>query len=305
MLWNDARASSGGDEPSGDRVEWPVDSRLARTDRVTLTRVVTFSAGHRYWSTHLSEAENRARFGAWASPFNHGHNYQLEVSAEGPVAADTGMVVNIKTIDDVLGERVRGRFDQRSINDEVPEFRDRPSSVENLLLYFRETLTELPGGARLTGLRLVETPTLAGAWSAAEPTTVTLTRTYEFAASHRLNSPHLSPEANVAAYGKCNHVHGHGHNYVLEVTVGGLPDPETGMLVDLGELDAVVEREIMDRYDHRNLDVDVPELAGRVTTSEVVAQAIFDRLVDTVPARLERVTLYETARNRFDVVRVG
>ncbi|MBZ0213991.1 MAG: 6-carboxytetrahydropterin synthase [Nitrospirae bacterium] len=132
---------------------------------------------------------------------------------------------------------------------------------------------------------------------------MSLTRTYEFAASHRLHSPHLSDEENVRAYGKCNHVHGHGHNYVLEVTVSGEPDPASGMLVDLDHLDAVVEREVVDRYDHRNLDVDVEELRGRVTTSENVAKAIFDRLDASLGRSLSRVRLLETARNAFEVRR--
>jgi 6-pyruvoyltetrahydropterin/6-carboxytetrahydropterin synthase len=90
---------------------------------------------------------------------------------------------------------------------------------------------------------------------------------------------------------------------VLEVTVGGPVDSTTGMLAPIDELDEVVKREILDRYDHRNLDVDVPELQGRVSTSEVVAQAVFDRLDGKLPARLERVRLHETARNVFEVVR--
>jgi 6-pyruvoyltetrahydropterin/6-carboxytetrahydropterin synthase len=118
-----------------------------------------------------------------------------------------------------------------------------------------------------------------------------------------LHSPHLSDEENVRAYGKCNHVHGHGHNYVLEVTVSGEPDPASGMLVDLDLLDAVVEREVVVRYDHRNLDVDVEELRGQVTTSENVAKTIFDRLDAALGNQLSRVRLLETARNAFEVRR--
>ena len=130
---------------------------------------------------------------------------------------------------------------------------------------------------------------------------MTLTRTYEFAASHRLHSNALSDADNRRLYGKCNHAAGHGHNYILEVSVSGTPDSVTGMMVDLGALDGAVERLIIDRYDHRNLDVDVPELQGRVTTSEVVAQTIFDTLRNELPAPLARVTLWETARNAFEV----
>jgi 6-pyruvoyltetrahydropterin/6-carboxytetrahydropterin synthase len=265
---------------------------------VTLTRKVAFSAGHRYWNPDLDADANRRIFGRWASPYSHGHNYTLWVSAQGPVDPANGMVVNIKWIDDVLQERVVARFDQKSLNDEVPPFDLTPPSLENLLLHFAEELRELPGGVHLTHLRLDETPLLFGEWT---PHMITLTRIYEFAASHRLHAPALSPEENERLFGKCNRPHGHGHNYVLEVTVAGEPDPRTGMICDLEALDAAVEREVLDRYDHRNLDLDLPELAGLCTTSEVVAQAIFDRLSGALPARLTRVRLYETARSAFTV----
>lgn len=273
----------------------------------TLIRRIAFSSGHRYWHPDLSPEENRARYGRWASPFNHGHNYTLWVAARGPVDPANGMVVNIKWIDDVLKERVIARFDQRSINDEVPPFDVVAPSVENLLAYFAEELKELPGGVELTGLKLEETPLLYGEWLKDDQgqTMITLTRIYEFAASHRLNAPNLDESENVRLFGKCNRIHGHGHNYILEVTVNATPDPATGFGVSVDEVDLVVNREIVDRYDHYNLDIDVPELQGLNTTSEVVAQVIFNRLQNTVPGQLVRVRLHETARNVFEVSRVA
>ena len=271
---------------------------MSRT--VTLSRRVAFSAGHRYWLADRAPEENRALFGRWASPFNHGHNYVLWVSTEGEVDAENGMVVNIKWIDDVLQERVVGRYDQRSLNDECPEFAARPPSLETILAHLAATLQDLPGGVRLTHLRLEETPLFYGEWT---PMTTTLTRVYEFAASHRLHVESLGPDENLRLFGKCNNLNGHGHNYVLEVTVSAEPDPVTGMSVSIDELDAAVEREVVDRYDHQNLDADVEEFRGKNTTSEVVALAVFDRLKDAVPGRLERVRLFETARNAFEVTR--
>ncbi|MCC7433717.1 MAG: 6-carboxytetrahydropterin synthase [Methanoregulaceae archaeon] len=273
-----------------------------------LTRRVTFSSGHRYWVPDWSESKNREVFGQWANPYNHGHNYILDVTASGPVDPVNGMVVNIKRIDDVLKRDVIQMFDQRSINDEVPAFRSQSSTLENLLNYFAETLTaafaaEWPGQPiSLTHLRLEEMPTL---WAELdlELDMMTLTRTYEFAAAHRLQADALPVEENLALYGKCNNPAGHGHNYVLEVTVAGKPDPTTGMMVDLGALDSTVHEEVVDRYDHKHLNLDLPEFAGRVTTSEVVAQEIWDRLDGKVPAQLYRVRLWETARNAFEVTR--
>jgi len=270
------------------------------SELVRMTRRVTFSSGHRYWFDHLSDGENRARFGPWASRFNHGHNYVLDVEVEGVPNPANGMVVNIKRIDEILRERIVSVFDQRSINDEIPEFATSAPTVENLLLYIRDRLTPagvLPQECRLTGIRLEELPGFYGELD----TKMKLTRTYEFAASHRLDAPLLSREDNLDLYGKCNNLAGHGHNYILEVTVEGEPNPEVGMICDLGALDEVVNAEVVDRYDHRHLNEDLPEFAGKIPSSEIVVQEIFQRLDGKLPAKLNRVRLWETARNMFEV----
>lgn len=266
-----------------------------------LTRRVTFSSGHRYWIPALSEAENRELFGQWANPYNHGHNYVLDVSTEGVVDPPTGMVVNIKTIDEILKRDIVSQFDQRSINDEIPHFQTRASSLENLLRYIWDQLGNLPAEAKLVHLRLEEMPTLWAELS--QDGIMTLTRTYEFAASHRLHNPALPQSENDELYGKCNNPAGHGHNYLLEVTVQGNPDEKTGFLCDLGALDREVEELVVGRYDHKNLNEDLPEFRDRITTSEVVVQEIWDRLEGRLPAILSRVRLHETARNIFEVSR--
>ena len=269
---------------------------------VRLTRRVGFSSGHRYWLEAESEARNAELFGRWASRFNHGHNYFLEVTAIGPVDESTGMVVNIKDIDAVLQELVVERFDQKSINDEVPEFAGLVPSTENLLRFFVAQLSELPGEVELIELKLEETPTLHGNWKK-DNDKVTITRSYEFAASHRLYIPEMSEERNLELYGKCCNEHGHGHNYILEVEVSGEPDSITGFVTDLTQLDEAVEELVVDRYDHKNLNIQVEELAGKVPTSEVVALAIFSKLDGSIPGVLESVRLHETARNIFEVKR--
>ncbi|MBV6458784.1 MAG: hypothetical protein HONBIEJF_01922 [Fimbriimonadaceae bacterium] len=266
---------------------------------VSLTRRVAFSSGHRYWVDAWTDDENRAAFGEWASHMMHGHNYALDVTVEGPVDPANGMVINIKVIDAFLQERVVRIFAQRSINDEVPGFDRLAPSGENILTFIREQLNDLP--LPVTHLRLEETSDLAVEWDASQPNLMMLTRTYEFAASHRLHEPSLTEAENLELFGKCNNPSGHGHNYLVEVAVIGEPKPPTSMVARIEELDAVVEREIIDRYDHKNLNCDVPELVGKNPTSEVVALAIFERLEPLVPAKLGKVVLHETARNRFEV----
>ncbi len=270
--------------------------------KVRLTRKVAFSSGHRFWDAALSAEENRALFGEWASPFNHGHNYLLHVTALGEVDTSTGMVVNIKDIDDVLQERVVRRFSQKSINDEVPGFGSKPPCIENLLRYFQDEVGDLPGKTTLEALKLEETPTFFGEWIRGSDN-VTLTRSYEFAASHRLQIDAISQEQNVELFGKCNNAAGHGHNYIVEVTVSGEPDPRTGFITDLGALDLAVKERVLDRYDHKHLNSDVPELVGKNPTSEVVALEIFRALEGRVPGVLERVVLRETDRSSFEVRR--
>ena len=266
--------------------------------KVRMTRRVTFSSGHRYWFPHLSAGENRELFGPWASRYNHGHNFVLDLTVEGQIDPRTGMVVNIKRIDDVLRERIVGKFDQRSINDEIPEFEEQAPSLENLMVYIRDDLKDnLPAECTFVGLRLEEMPTFFGELD----TKMTLTRSYEFAASHRLHSPSMTDQENIDLFGKCNNPAGHGHNYILEVTIEGVPDPRSGMMVDLEALDDVVNAEVVDRYDHKNLNEDLPEFASRPTTTEIVTQEIFNRLDGRIPARLCRVRLWETARNMFEV----
>lgn len=127
-----------------------------------------------------------------------------------------------------------------------------------------------------------------------------LTRRYRFAASHRLNTEALSPEENARLYGKCNNPFGHGHDYVLDVTLEGEADGN-GQVVNREALDELVGREVLARVAHRNLNLDVPELAGRVATTENLAFAIEEMLAREWPfgARLARVGVSETPRNTF------
>ena len=127
-----------------------------------------------------------------------------------------------------------------------------------------------------------------------------LTRSYSFAASHRLHSPRLGEEENWRTYGKCNNPYGHGHNYVVEVTVSGPVEASTGMVADLGELDRYVEREVLETFDHKYLNEEVAAFRDRVPTTENICIEIYNRLQAFPGARLERVRLEETSLNSFE-----
>lgn len=131
--------------------------------------------------------------------------------------------------------------------------------------------------------------------------TVFITRRAEFAAAHRLNNPRLSERENQRLYGPCSHKGGHGHNYVLEVTLRGEVDPSTGMLIDLKALKAVMEREVIAKCDHRNLNVDPDFLKGVIPTAENVAIGCWRVLERRLPrGLLWRVRLFESPRNSVD-----
>lgn len=127
-----------------------------------------------------------------------------------------------------------------------------------------------------------------------------LTTRYMFSASHRLNNDALSPEENRRLYGKCNNPYGHGHNYMLEVTVSGQIDPRTGMVCDLGKLHAVVTRLVLERFDHSNLNC-LPEFRDAVPTTENLCVRIYDILQRGFSAaHLEKVRIEETMLNSFE-----
>jgi 6-pyruvoyltetrahydropterin/6-carboxytetrahydropterin synthase len=124
---------------------------------------------------------------------------------------------------------------------------------------------------------------------------ILLTRRAEFSASHYYWNEKFSPEENERIFGKCANRNGHGHNYTLEVTVEGEVDPVTGFVVDLKWLRDVIEREVLNVYDHRHLNLEVPEFRNTIPTSENIAIAIWNRLVPALKgAKLHRVRLYET-----------
>jgi 6-pyruvoyltetrahydropterin/6-carboxytetrahydropterin synthase len=127
-----------------------------------------------------------------------------------------------------------------------------------------------------------------------------LTRRYLFSASHRLHNEEFSAEENRTTYGKCNNPYGHGHNYHVEVTVSGQVDQRTGMVCNLVDLDSFVQLQILERYDHQNLNT-LPEFGALVPTTENLCREIYDILRrDFRYAHLEKVRIEETMMNSFE-----
>ena len=269
-----------------------------------LGRRVAFSAGHAYWLPNKTDDENRRLFGKYASRYGHGHNYVVEVTVAGAIDERTGMVVNIVDVDRVMKQHVTGPLADKHLTYEAPHFRDTPPTLENIARYVAERFSAhfTDPAARLARVTVWESPTLWATLSLETPTMIALTRLIDFAAAHRLHAPGLSDEENQRIFGKCDNPNGHGHNYGVEVTVVGTPDPVTGMIVDLTALDAVLDREIMARFDHKHLNHDTPDFKDVNPTSENLTRAIWNHLQNNIPApaRLYRVIVKETDRNYFE-----
>ena len=131
---------------------------------------------------------------------------------------------------------------------------------------------------------------------------VSVTESFEFAASHRLYCPSMSEEENRALFGKCANPNGHGHNYVVEVTVRGTPDPTTGRIVDIQEMESIVKEQVVDRFDHKHLNLDCPEFADLNPSVENITTVIWELLDGQLePARLSKIRVWETPKTYAEI----
>ena len=131
---------------------------------------------------------------------------------------------------------------------------------------------------------------------------VYVTRREVFSAAHRIFNPELTDEENFKLYGKCSNPNWHGHNYTLEVTIAGEIDPGTGYVIDMNILKEVIKSNIIDKTDHKNLNTETDFMRGIIPSSENIANAIWNVLVDKIPkGKLYSVKLYETENNYFEI----
>jgi 6-pyruvoyltetrahydropterin/6-carboxytetrahydropterin synthase len=263
---------------------------IARAPRgsVLVTRSRAFEAAHAY---------RGAAFGRDRAV--HGHNYVVTVTVAGAIDPRTDVLADLRDIDPVV-RQVTDPLDHRRLDVEYAPLGAREPGVEALAVALFGELDPavrraLPGAA-LASVRVAESDDLWADHDGGD--LVELTRAYSFSAAHRLARPDRSDEENRALYGKCANPHPHGHDYRIEVTVAGRPDAATGLVTDLGMLDRCVAERILERFDHRYLNVEVPPFDRIVPTGERIAERIWELLADVTPG-LARVVVYETPRAAF------
>lgn len=264
-----------------------------------INRRAEFSASHRYWMPEISDAENFARFGLCTNFPGHGHNYVLYVSMEGELD-EYGMVLNLSDVKQVIKREVTDPLNFSYLNEVWPEFQTTLPTTEHMARVIWQRLApHLP----ITNIQLFEHPELWADYRGNDMEAY-LTISTHFSAAHRLASPALSLEENFEIYGKCARVHGHGHNYHLEVTIQGEIDPRTGMLADLVAFQKAVDDQVVEPFDHTFLNHDIPHFQTVVPTAENIAVYIRDLLeapIRAIGAKLYKVKLIESPNNSAEV----
>lgn len=228
-----------------------------------------------------------------------GHYFTLAVTLQGELDEGSQYVRNIKEVDDVVRRLAVPRV-ERHVRERT--FGGGGGVAAELFGLLRDAWP----GVALRDLKLNLSPFLAYAArpearpdpNRPERTVVYLSQKFEFSATHRLHNPTLSDDANRDTFGKCNNPHGHGHNYEVQVTLAGDPD-DAGVLVPVPAFERIVAETVIDRFDHKNLNVELPEFRESIPSVENIARAIYrllkPRFADA-RGKLASVTVWETPK---------
>ncbi len=240
------------------------------------------------------DAKGANSWGGWPTTTALQAHLRLRGTVSGKPDPQTGYLCNIRDLDRALRDAVTDCL----LSSEKPP----PTGAETAIqaIWARLTRSE-PGLNRVSGIwqRLVcvLSPTLSVMIEREHEPMVTLTQQFEFSAAHRLHCPTLSDEQNREIFGKCNNPNGHGHNYIVEVTIGGVPDTQSGHIMPLTAFEQIVRVRVIDRFDHRHLNLDTSEFATLNPSVENIAMVIHGILAQHLPdGVLRKVRVYETPK---------
>lgn len=218
--------------------------------------------------------------------------WTLRAIVSGEPDTRSGYLCNIKQIDQLLNETVVPHLQHD------PEDSNQPSGIASAIRrVFPLAVQHCPSSVNLESLELFVSPYTRFMVVDGEKEMVRLTRSFEFSAAHRLHCEQFSEEENRNIFGKCGNPHGHGHNYVVEVTVSGMPDSQSGMLIPMNEFDHIVYERVITRYDHKHLNIECAEFQQLNPSVENIARSIWDRLCDAFDrVSLTHVRVWETPK---------
>ncbi len=237
---------------------------------------------------YLDTTTSELKAGVGYDPsFNH-VNMVLWITLSRDNVNDTGMLINVS-------------FISRIIRQKLYDTPLRPQSVIDIINWAWEIFSEYPGDCRVRRIRIDLDDSFSWAKQAGDDDMFEITVKYSLAAAHRLVKHQLDEQENYELFGKCSHKSGHGHNYLLEITMAGTPDKTTGQIADMKLVEKVINEQIIEPFDHKNLNVDTQEFVDLIPTVENMAQVFFERLNGRFsPAVLRRVRVWETPQTYAD-----
>lgn len=249
-----------------------------------LMREVRFSAGPEPGGPITNS------WAGWPSPTGVQPFLVLRARIEGEPDPVTGYLCNIAVLDRLIRERTVPLVTRLVHQPQV--------TGETLVQAIAVDLqAHAPSGTRWVDWQLRVTPYLSYGLTSGAFNMVDVSQCFEFSAAHRLHCESLSDEENRRTFGKCNNPSGHGHNYGLEVTVTGEPDPRTGVLLPIGRLEGIVQQRVIERLDHKHLNRDCPQFESLNPSVENIARVIWGLLAGQFPGpALKRIRVWETAK---------
>lgn len=236
-------------------------------------------------------SEEGNSWAGWPPPAPTAAFVCVRVRISGTPDPHTGYLCDIRELDAVV-RRAAARLDHQRL----------PRDWESLAVFlWRESALSMPRAVALDRIEVLASPFLCYAVNRETPDMVQTTEQFEFSASHRLHCPELSDEENRRIFGKCNNPSGHGHNYILEVTIVQPAGDKDSDRLPLDRFEEIVSQRVLRRFDHKHLNIDVEEFRDRNPTVENIAKVIWDLLDGALsPARLKNIRVYETPKTWAD-----
>lgn len=250
--------------------------------------VARFSSARRTRSPLLSDDENFEKFGSAAGI--HGHNYKVVCSVKGQPDQDTGLICPMLEIEAAL-KSLHDELDHKYLND-LDDLHNKPITTESLSKFIFDRLRFV------SRVELWENENFGVEYSAQAGYKMIIRSAFH--AAHRLHSPHLSVDENIAIYGNCDNPHGHGHEYKVELTISGEYDARSGTICDLVELNDKLSG-VLDQYDYKHLDLETDDFKNQPSTGENILRMIYDKCRASIGDDVTRLRLWETPNNRFTI----